>query len=289
LLAWRIRGVRIQVVLGSQNATGHELYRRRLVRALGADLRIADSIPFSGFLLNPEDEGLARAIVVAPESPGTDDEIKAVYYHAPLDSPAIRAMWASLRPTFQQARETIQTNLRLSPVSEITIIEKLQKHVSAYATVGAQLSMERVPLNLMLSLTKLVRGYKFKQIEQLFEFFDRAGVKHFDAAEVRYTDQLSTLVTPPVVEFSGGRFILVQGNTRALYCHRNGIDELRCVVVRDHKAPLPSTQRIELSDVLIGGRTISTVDRYGGDIDKDYRNIEWATHNPGETLLDVQL
>ncbi len=107
--------------------------------------------------------------------------------------------------------------------------------------------------------------------------------------EVRYTDQLSTLVTPPVVEFSGGRFILVQGNTRALYCHRNGIDELRCVVVRDHKAPLPSTQRIELSDVLIGGRTISTVDRYGGDIDKDYRNIEWATHNPGETLLDVQL
>jgi predicted acylesterase/phospholipase RssA len=289
LLAWRIRGVRIQVLLDSRNGSSHELYRRRLVRALGADLRIADSIPFRGFLLNPEDEALARAIVVAPESPGTDDEMKAVYYLAPLDSPAILAMWASLRPAFQQARQTIETNLRIAQVSEIAIIDKLQKHVSAYAAAGTQMSMEKVQLCSMLSLTKLVRGYKFKQIEQFFDLFNRAGVKCFDAAEVRYNDELSTLVTPPVVEFTGGRYILVQGNTRALYCHRNGIEDLRCVVVSNHRAPLPSGQRIELKDVLIGGRTISTADRYGGDIDKDYRNIEWATHNPEETLLNVQL
>jgi hypothetical protein len=111
-----------------------------------------------------------------------------------------------------------------------------------------------------------VRGYKFKQIQQLFDLFDRAGMNCFDTAEVRYTDRLGTFVTPPVVEFTGGRFILVQGNTRALYCFRNGIEDLRCIVVRDHRAPLPSNQRIELSDVLIGGRTISTADRYGGDI-----------------------
>jgi predicted acylesterase/phospholipase RssA len=289
LLAWRSRGVRIQVILGSQNATGHELYRRRLMRALGADLRTAQSIPFRGFLLDPENEALARAILVAPELPGADDEIRAVRYQAPLDFPAIQAMWGSLRPTFQQERETIQPVLRISPVAERIIIEKLQRYVPAYATAGARLSMETVALRSMLSLTKLVRGYKFKQIQQLFDLFNRAGINCFDTAEVRYTDQLSTFVTPPVVEFTGGRFILVQGNTRALYSYRNGIEDLRCIVVRDHRAPLPSNQRIELSAVLIGGRTVSTVDRYGGNIDRDYRNIEWATHNPEETLLDVEL
>ena len=138
--------------------------------------------------------------------------------------------------------------------------------------------METVRLDSIVLMTRLVRGFKFKQIQTLFDLFKNANLAFFDAAEVRYAEGLSTFVTSPVVEYSGGRYILVQGNTRALYCYKNGIEELRCVVVRDHTTPLPSDQRISLKDVLIGDRTISTTDRYGGDIDKDQSKYD-ATGN----------
>ena len=88
-----------------------------------------------------------------------------------------------------------------------------------------------------------------------------------------------------MLEFTGERYVLIQGNTRAAFCYKNGIDEMRCYVVRGHATPLPSDQRIELKNVLIGGRTLTVEDRYGG-IDKDFHAIEWATHHPKETLLD---
>jgi len=136
----------------------------------------------------------------------------------------------------------------------------------------------------MISLTRLVRGYKYKQIRSLFDLFVTAKLECFETAEVRYAPKLSTLITPPVLEYTGDRYILVQGNTRAAFCYKNGIQEMRCCVVRGLATPLPSDQRIELRNVLIGGRTLSVADRYGSGIDKDYRAIEWATHHPKDTL-----
>lgn len=290
LLAWRFRGVRLQVVLDSGQAVkADELYRRRLLRALGVELAVVQSPGFRGFLLNPEDEALARAFVVAPDLPGTDDETVAVRYYAPFDFAAVQSLWASLRPALEAAQPAVGGTPKLQPVDPRLVIDKLARYVKAYGTSDAHLSMETVPIDSMLSLTKLVRGYKFKQIGQLFDLFQTAKLKPFDTAEVNYGADLGTFVTPPVVEHTGGRHILIQGNTRALYCYKNAIPDMRCIVVRNPGAALPSSQRIELKDVLIGGRTISTADRYGRDLDKDYRNIEWATHHPEETLRNVQL
>ena len=290
LLAWRMRGARIQVILDSGQAVrADESYRRRLLRALGAELAIIQSPGLRCFLLNPEHETLARAIVVVPDLPGTDDETVAVRYYAPFDFAAIQALWTALRPELKTACQPVGTALNLQQVDPRQVLDKLTQHVQAYGTAETRLSMETIPIESMISLTRLVRGYKFKQIQQLFDLFQAAKVNYFDAAEVNYGNNLGTLVTPPVVECTGGRHILIQGNTRAVYCYRNGIRELRCVVVKDPGAALPSNQRIELKDVLIGGRTISTADRYGKDLDRDYRNIEWATHHPEETLTNVQL
>ncbi len=149
--------------------------------------------------------------------------------------------------------------------------------------------MELVNFDAMVLLTKLIRGYKYKQIGELFSLFDHHKLDCFEAAEVRYNQTLSSIITPPVVEYSGGQYILVQGNTRVLHGFKNGLTELRCVVVRNHTTPLPSPNRYKLKEVLIGGRTISIHDRYGSDIEKDYRNIEWATHHPDETLLGAKI
>jgi predicted acylesterase/phospholipase RssA len=290
LLGWRYRGARIQVALETNGAvTGHELYRRRLLLALGAELVIGRPVGFRGFLLNPEDQALARAIVISPDLPGSDDDIVAVRYYSPLDFAAIQSLWERTRVIFAATQTATPAAPTIRAVAEQLILEKLARHVKAYATTDARLSMETVQIDSMISLTKLVRGYKFKQIQQLFDLFHISQLDYFDPAEVCYSGDLTTYVTPPVVEYSGGRYILIQGNTRAVYCYRNGIREMRCIVVRNPGAPLPSNQRIEVRNVLIGGRTISTSDRYGGDLDRDYRSIEWATHRPEETLLDVKI
>src|SRR5580765_6768873 len=93
-----MRGATIQVILGPPDgADPSELYRRRLMRALGATLHITTSIPFRGFLLNPTNQALARAIVVAPDIHGRTDDA-AVLYRAPYDFSAIQALWGDLKP-----------------------------------------------------------------------------------------------------------------------------------------------------------------------------------------------
>jgi hypothetical protein len=163
------------------------------------------------------------------------------------------------------------------------VIDKLRQHVAPYAQT--KMSMETVPIERLISLSKLVRGYKYQQISALYRLFSQSELQLFEPAQVSYGHGLETIVTPPVVEKSGDHFILVQGTTRALYCHKRGVSQIRCLVVNGPSAPLPAQLRVPLLRVLIGGRTLTTRDRYGQDIDKDYRRIEFATHHPKETLV----
>lgn len=235
--------------------------------------------------MNPQNPALARAMVFVPE--GTASSGTALSYEAPFDFPAIQALAGAIEQLKLPPRAAPATVPQIVGVPEQQVIEKLKKYVKAYSTVDVRLTMETVPVGQMVSLTRIVRGYKYKQIRPLFELFTAAQLNRFETAEVRYAPNAGTLVTPPVLECTGNRYVLVQGNTRAAYCMKNGIDEMRCCVVRGIATPLPSDQRIELKNVLIGGRTVSVEDRYGGGIDKDYRAIELATHNPKETLLNV--
>lgn len=286
LLAWRCRGARVRVILPSTDGAGpHEIYQRRVLRALGCEL-IISAVKFRGFLFNPGDEALARAITI-PEAAGLNNV--AVRYYSPHDFPVINGLFASLSITNKTDPKKLSVTPSLVSVGDQSVLSKLKQYVSAYASVSARLSMQTIPLNSIVLMTRMVRGFKYKQIRQMFDLFSNAELTPFETAEIRYSDDLSTIVTPPVVERAGDRHILVQGNTRAVYCYKNGIDELRCVVVRDHATPLPSEQRIELKDVLIGDRTISTRERYGSEIDKDYRSIELATHRPENTLINAEL
>jgi predicted acylesterase/phospholipase RssA len=288
LLAWRMDGVPIRILLAACSSSDtHELYRRRLLRAMGAELNIAGTIPFRGFILNPDHATFARAIIRIAATPQNSNA--AIRYRAPVDTSAISTLAMSILRMWRNDPHVRAVTPKIVSISEQVVLEKLRKHVGAYVKNDTQLSMETVPLESIFLMTKYVRGYKYKQIVQLFNRFYKASLRHFESAEVNYGDGFGTVVTPPVVEFTGGRYFIVQGNTRALYCYKNDIPELRCVTVRNAGMPLPSNQQISLKSVIIGGRNISTEDRFGGSIDPDFRDIEHATHIPDETLKDVQI
>jgi hypothetical protein len=255
-----------------------------MLKAFGVRIVDVDLIPFQGFLFDADDDSRGYGVIKA--KPLVDGaEPKAIRYMAPMDSAVLQALQTratALAPTpytFVDARPT------LIETTSDELMSRLKKYVKPYGQVGISLNINRVPVKSLISLSKVVKGYKYHQIGYLQQLFVRYGLTPFQLALVKYPNGSSTILTPAVVESSGGQHILIQGNTRGAFCQRKGIEQLECVVVQNVSVPLPSDQRIPVRHMLIGGRTLSTQERYGTDIDKDYRQIELAAHYPQVTLV----
>jgi hypothetical protein len=107
--------------------------------------------------------------------------------------------------------------------------------------------------------------------------YKRSGIPLFDSAAVTLNTGEKSIVTPPVVEESGGQFILVEGSTRATFCRDEGISNINCVVVRGVTDPLPSTP-VPLRQVRVVGRTLDTGQRYERFNYTHFRSIERSVH-----------
>lgn len=279
LFKWRTNRVSLKVFLRTLPANDHDEYQRRILSSLGAQITLLDKLPFSGYLIDPTHHDNAQAVIYLEDPP--NQRVVATKYQSRNDRSAIGAL-LQLLPAIPPPALQGQIPI-LVRMDEHQISDKLIEHVSQYAR--ARLTMETVPLDKLDSLCQLVRGFKYHQVRMLYNEFIKAGIEPFECAAVEYSNGKRTIATPPVVEESGGRYILVQGTTRALFSYRLGVKSIRCLVVRNAAAALPVDKRIPLRDVLVAGKFVSTVDRYGSNIDKEYRRIEYATHIPNETLL----
>jgi predicted acylesterase/phospholipase RssA len=277
-LKWRSQGVEVHAFLPPEPPEKHEAYRRRLMSELGVVLHSVPKLPFRGFLIDPQNETDSSGLIYMEDT--VSGEVRAIKYAAPEDHPAIRSLYSALGPMESPIEVQLPT---LERVSDLELQQKLKDHVSQYALASMQ--MQSVNVCDLVALSSLVREYKYQQIKSLHAMFKAADLDPFDVAIVRYASGKQTIVTPPVVEAAGDKFYLIQGTTRALFCVREGIETIRCLVVRNPSAPLPSQRRTPIRDVLVGGRTLSTTDRYGQTIDADFRRVEYAVHFPTETLI----
>ncbi len=279
-LKWRTQGVEIHAFLPPEDRKPHELYRRRLMAEMGIVFHSTAQVPFRGFLIDPQNSTDCAALVYMEDTVG--NEVRAIKYVGPDDFPAIRALHAMLGPvgTYSEAGPP-----KLQRGSDLDLEKKLRDHVSQYGQASISMRMETVNVSDLMALSSLVREYKYQQIKSLHGMFRTAGLDPFDVAVVKYPGGKETIVTPPIVEASGKSFYLIQGTTRAFFCVREGIEQIRCLVVRNLSAALPSANHTPIREVLVGGRTLNTLERYGQPIDADFRHIEFAVHLPSETLL----
>jgi len=285
LLYWLISDVRVTVVWQRiDGPDAHEQLRRRMLSAMGVRTIEASQVPFRGFLFDANDSVRGTGVVYA-QPLGDVDEVHAIKYAAPFDRAVLHALqeMADRIPADGTGGRIARPEL-LATTSD-DLISRLRRYVGPYAHQAVHLEVNRVPVSTLVSLSKVVKGFKYQQIGYLRELFIRHGLSPFQLAVVRYASGSSTILTPAVAERSGGQPILIQGNTRATYCYKKGIDEIDCVIARDVSVPLPSNQRVPIRHMLIGDRTLSTHDRYGADIDRDYRQIEYASHHPDITLV----
>ena len=106
------------------------------------------------------------------------------------------------------------------------------RYVLPYAGSEIHLEVNKISLIDLISMSKVVKGFKYQQIGYLKKLFVRRGLRPFQLAVVRYADGTETIVTPAVVEAAGTRQVLIQGNTRATYCYKKRIEEIDCVMVQ---------------------------------------------------------
>jgi hypothetical protein len=281
LLCWRMRDVRVQVLAPEHgDHARHGPYRRKLLRALGVELTELpgkSSVPIRAYVLDSNDMVQTKAMVGIERGLGVHD-IEAIVYEGYLDHPAIKSILSQL-DRYLQINPDVAIRPALVAGSQDQLLEALRR-VGQYAKAGVALTIENVPLTNMVSLTGFVREYKYKQIHHLINMYHRHDLRLFSPASVDLKDGKKSILTPPVVEESGGKFILIEGSTRATYCRDFGSPgEINCVVARNVKDLLPS-EIIPFQQVRIVGRTLDPEDRYKGFDYKYFRAIENSVHAP---------
>jgi len=277
LLYWRTRGAKIYVVLKREGEDGiHGPYRRRLLRALGAQLSETDTIPVRAFLFDGDTEGKARGVVGMQYNNSLGEAVK---YSSRPDSWVIVAIRDRLRRFFPNAQLAPSTRPRLIAGKLKNLMSALRR-VQQYARPKVKLSLGTIPIDSMVFLTRYVRDYKYRQIHYLLKLYYENFLGCFEPAVVDFGEGHRSIVTPPVVEESSGKYVVIEGSSRAVYCRDNKIDKIMCIVAKGIQDPLPSKQRIDLGLVDITKRTLEPDSRYGGLDLKNFRKIELCVHPP---------
>jgi len=277
LLKWRLNNVKIRVVLATQNANQlHESYRRRLLRSLGVEVYEVPHAPFRAFIFNSNHPENACAVVRIPSSTHAHI-VEGVRYEGFTHSIAMQAMSKQIESYCGNANAQVSAYIpKIAAGDQRELIETL-KRVPQYSRNGVRISIEDIPIESFASLTRYVREFKYRQIKIFFDEYQKNNLDPFEPAQVQLADGRSTIITPPVVEESGNKFLLIEGSTRIIYCRDNYIDRVRCVVVRGVRDPLPA-EPIDLSRVRIVGRTLEPNLRYSGFNYVNFRQIEKIIH-----------
>lgn len=286
ILCWILNGVQVTVVWKRANdSNDHEQYRRRLLRAMGTRVVELERIDWRGFLFDADDPPKASAVVYLTKLIDGSAETDAVRYRAPNDGIVIRSLQQQIVSVCSGNIEDALKAPKLASATDDELRRRLRAYVTAYTPAHVKLDLRRIAPEALTAMSRVVKGFKYQQLVHLQSTFGRFGLRPFQLAVVEYANGKNTIVTPVVAESAGTQLFLIQGNTRALFSLRNQISEIDCLIATDLTVPRPSQQRVAIRHMLIGDRTLSTRERYGSEIDKDFRQIEYAAHHPKETLL----
>ena len=253
-------------------------YRRKLLRAMGAqltELPHETAVPIRAFVIIARDEASHRAIV-GVEKQSRSQTIEAALYEGFLDATAIRAILGELEKLISPVADELPATPQFGADSHDLLLSRI-KAVPQYARADVDVSIENIQIDRLVSLTSFVREYKYRQIRHLIQLYRRLGISLFDPAAVTLTAGATSIVTPPVVEESGGQFILIEGSTRATFCRDEGLSHIKCVVVRGVHDPLPGTP-VSFNRVRVVGRTLGPEQRYENFNYSNFRSIERSVH-----------
>ena len=271
---WCSKGNQVKVLVAPISATGEkaarEQQRRHLLAGIGAEVKEEKELPLNGYFIRREDNNRDAAILIHQR--GTEDAPKATTYIGSRHREVISAACDRICGFFAGKREE-DVRLQSHPPKEL--IDLLKKNVWQYTQPEVQIEAEEILVENIKLITRYVRSYKYRQIAYLAEAYETAGIPFFATAAVfAGSDQIS-IVTPPVLEKHRNHLVAIEGNTRVLYCWRNGISRLSCFIVQGVKEPPPG-RPVDLRRVVLSTRRMQPKERMEGFNYDRFRSIEGA-------------
>jgi len=271
---WCSKGTQVKVLVAPISATdekaAREQQRRHLISGIGAEVKEEKGLPLNGYFIRREDNNRDAAILIHQR--GTEDAPKATTYIGSRHREVIAAACDRICGFFAGIGEK-DVRLQSHPPEEL--IELLKKNVWQYTQPEVQIEAEEIPVENVELITRYVRSYKYRQIAYLAEAYEVAGIPFFaTAAVLSGSDQIS-IVTPPVLEKYGNHLVAIEGNTRVLYCLRNGISRLNCFIVQGVKEPLPG-RPVDPRRVVLSTQRMQPKERMEGFNYDRFRSIEGA-------------
>jgi hypothetical protein len=234
-----IRGVKIFLVtVHSKDAK--EEYRRWLLKQIGGEIYITNSLPFHGFLFD-QDQNTKLALLSDNQETANSclnyTEETGRVYSIRDDALVIDNLLNFLHP-WQKQISSIQTKkISFETCLPSILFEKL-RCVEQYKY--AKFSLQIIDINNVLLLQRYIKEYKFIQINQLINNVYTPGkFELFEPLKLTFEDSTSSIITPPVLETKGDKLIVIEGNTRIFYCLQNGLSHIKAVVVDNVEESLP--------------------------------------------------
>ena len=269
LFLWATRGVTLRAHLSRiEPKNDHGLYRKRLLAALGVELIESDTPPFRGYLINCKEAEHGTAYV------GTNTNgVEAVVYSGEIHSAAIGSLYTKLTVGFTNIPEERFTP-KIVTDSQDELLSRLKK-VSQYSKPSVKLSLEEIPVSKLVALTNYVHEYKYRQVQHWSKLFQQNSLRLFESAAIELPQGAKSIITPPVVEDAGGKYVLIEGSTRATFLRDRGDETIVCVVARGIQDPLPCKVS-EFANVRVVGRKLDTDLRYENFNYALFRKIEVA-------------
>lgn len=277
VLFWRARGVPVSVLLEAATGDAHNLSkeqsRRSNLRGMGIAVKEVNHLPLRAYLFLRSNQQASTAVLFTKKN---SHEPLATVYDGPLHQVVIHLLAEKLT---EGGIEPATTGFRpsLVPVPPQDVLTALKKGVSQYSSSRVTLTWERIPISEARSITKLVRGFKYKQMLKLVQLWKEYGIEPFSATAVVLDNGRQSLMGPPVFEFIGNSFVGVEGNTRTLYAHLQGDAQMHGVVVRGVSDPLPG-HSVTLSEMTRIDTEAPIEERMPGFKYDQFRRIEGACH-----------
>jgi predicted acylesterase/phospholipase RssA len=276
LLKWYYDKSKILFITNSsKKGEKHYDFRNRFLQHSGVQIEIVEHLPFKGFIFDGNLREYCRAIIL-----NDNEHFHSKYYEGETDFNVINLMrnqFINLKNENGFIKPTIEM------VEDEVLIREI-RNVYQYNKPSVNLSMQELNVSDLTFLNKYIRAYKFRQIETIFSSFLKSGIDYFSSAKLILKDDKYTLITPPVVEKTGDKYYVIEGNTRLLFAYKNGIRKVNCIVVNGVTDPLPTDGRYNVKEVILSDKELIGDERYENFDYSNFRKIESSVRNPEKCL-----
>ena len=276
LLCWRLTRTPVLVYTlpphGNANKIRQEQSRRGLLGKLGIKVEEVENIERSGAFRKTESVEEDCAIICNENA--AEGVPFAIQYDGMIHSQVAISLMERV-PLPQSSPADAGPVPQLVGYDAQDVIERLRKGVHQYSSPGVDLHVSKVKTTGLYLMSSFVRSFKYRQIELLFDEYQRVGITPFQAMAVRLSSGEHSIATPPIVEIHDGNPIVIGGTTRTKFCCDRKIQWVHCIEVTGAHDPLPGSP-VPIDQVSVSKRSLEPAERMENFDYRRFRHIERA-------------